>query len=168
MKRVQNDANFAARRKPTPVPAPGRSSPAPNAPRRTWDAAAQARCARRALAHKEPAQQRRPQPSCAHRPGQRPAQPPTTITSESACSAAASSTARKLSSIFFLRSAVIGAGNMPPRQTLETCKPASFTSAHARCRPASRSCAATARSTGSPWRTQPSTASATLQLSIVI
>ena len=52
---------------------------------------------------------------------------PHTSTSTSAPSVAASSIARRLSSMRALRSAAVGAGNIPPRQTLETRSPASRT-----------------------------------------
>ncbi len=48
---------------------------------------------------------------------------PFTSTSRSVPSAAASSIARRLSSIFFRRSSAVAAGNMPPRHRLDTRKP---------------------------------------------
>src|SRR5207302_1295762 len=93
---------------------------------------------------------------------------PHTRTRTSAPSAAASSTARRLSSIRASRSAGLAAGNIPPRHTLDTRSPASRTRRTARSSPVSASLFRHTAMYGTPWRAQASTASARLARSAVI
>src|SRR5215208_6969632 len=92
---------------------------------------------------------------------------PQTRTSTSVPRAAASSTARRLSSRRARRSAVATAGNIPPRQTLETRSPASRTTRALSDSPVSETLSRHSPINPMPARAQPSAASRTLQLFVV-
>src|SRR4028119_1517560 len=93
---------------------------------------------------------------------------PQTSTSTSVPRVAASSTARRLSSRWDRRSAAVSAGNIPPRQRLETRRPASRTIRALSSSPVSATLSRHKPIQGMPARTQPSTASCTPQLLVVL
>src|SRR5919107_4241448 len=92
---------------------------------------------------------------------------PHTRTSTSVSKAAASSTARRLSSRRARRSAASTAGNMPPRQRLDTRSPASRTMRELSDSPVSESLSRHNPINPMPARAQPSAASRTLQWLVV-
>src|SRR5919107_65390 len=92
---------------------------------------------------------------------------PQTKTSTSVPRAAASSTARRLSSRRERRSAASTAGNIPPRQRLETRSPASRTMRALSDSPVSETLSRHSPINPMPARAQPSAASRTLQLFVV-
>jgi len=83
-------------------------------------------------------------------------------------SSAASSIARRLSSMRAARSPAVAAGNMPPRHTLDTCRPASRTSRRLSFNPTSAILWRQMPIDGTWARRQPSSASARLQRLVVI
>src|SRR5688572_29446311 len=92
---------------------------------------------------------------------------PQTRTSTSVPRAAASSTARRLSSRRARRPAASTAGNIPPRQRLETSNPASCTRRALSDSPVSETLSRHSPINPMPARAQPSAASRTLQLFVV-
>jgi hypothetical protein len=93
---------------------------------------------------------------------------PQTSTSTVVPRVAASSTARRLSSRRDRRSAAVLAGNIPPRHRLETRSPASRAMHALSSSPVSATLSRQRPIQGMPARTQPSTASCTPQLLVVL
>ena len=92
---------------------------------------------------------------------------PHTSTSTSAPSVAASSMARRLSSMRSRRSVAVAAGNIPPRQMLDTPTPASRSSCVAALTPVSASLCLQTLMNGTPCRAQLSITSGKLARSAV-